>query len=134
VPPGWPAAAGPFPWLRRLCADTAAGLRLQVERRDRTIASIDQPEVTNGRWVRRGGVVVERSFAAALGVRVGEPIVIGGRSLRVVGIAVSAAMVPYPSLALLSPGVDGGAPVHPGLVWATVAEARSLSPSPASLS
>jgi predicted lysophospholipase L1 biosynthesis ABC-type transport system permease subunit len=35
-------------------------------------ALVDQPEVTQGTWVRPGGVVVERAFAEALGVRVGD--------------------------------------------------------------
>ena len=38
---------------------------VQVEGRDAAAAAVDQPKVTDGRWVRAGGVVVERSFADA---------------------------------------------------------------------
>jgi ABC-type lipoprotein release transport system permease subunit len=126
--------SGPYPLAQATVAGHGDRAVVQVEGRDRATASIDQPALTQGSWVRAGGVVLERSFAEALGVKVGERIVIGARSWRIVGTAVTAAMAPYPSLTLVGPTTRAGAPVHPGLAWATVADARSLAPTPASLS
>jgi ABC-type lipoprotein release transport system permease subunit len=85
--------------------------------RDPTAASVDQPELTQGSWVRDGGVVVEAGFADALDVGEGDQItlrsrlctietptrppdcrVVNGRSFRVVGVAVTAAARPYPDV------------------------------------
>jgi ABC-type lipoprotein release transport system permease subunit len=80
-------------------------------------ASVDQPVVTEGSWVRDGGVVVETGFADALDVGEGDQItlrsrvctfetstgppdcrVANSRSFRVVGVAVTAAARPYPDV------------------------------------
>ena len=74
-----------------------------------TAASVDQPELTEGSWVRDGGVVVEAAFADALGVHVGDRITLDGRSFRVVGVAVTAAIAGADS-ALYSPPVRRSAP------------------------
>jgi ABC-type lipoprotein release transport system permease subunit len=86
--------------------------------RDPADASVDQPELTQGTWVRDGGAVVEASFADALGVGEGDEItlrtrecqimtptrpepdcrVATSRSFRVVGVAVTAAARPYPDV------------------------------------
>jgi ABC-type lipoprotein release transport system permease subunit len=85
--------------------------------RDPAAASVDQPELTQGGWVRDGGVVVEAGFADALELGVGDEITlrtrvcglwIGGeapdcrvakrRSFEVVGVAVTAAARPYPGV------------------------------------
>jgi putative ABC transport system permease protein len=87
--------------------------------RDPAAASVDRPKLTQGSWVRDGGVVVEAGFADALGVGVGDRItlrsrlcevqasdqpsepdcrVVTGRSFRVVGVAVTAAARPYPDV------------------------------------
>jgi ABC-type lipoprotein release transport system permease subunit len=86
--------------------------------RDPDTAAVDQPELTQGTWVREGGAVVEASFAEALGVREGDEITVRtrecqimtptrpepdcrvatGRSFRVVGVAVTAAARPYPDV------------------------------------
>jgi ABC-type lipoprotein release transport system permease subunit len=85
--------------------------------RDSAAASVDQPEVTEGSWVRDGGVVVEAGFADALGVHEGDRVTLGTRactiqtptqpsecevvsrrSFRVVGVAVTAAARPYPDV------------------------------------
>jgi putative ABC transport system permease protein len=85
--------------------------------RDPTAAAVDQPELTEGSWVRDGGVVVEAGFADALGLREGDRItlrtrvcgidmpgrpgscrVAKRRSFRVVGVAVTAAARPYPDV------------------------------------
>ncbi len=87
--------------------------------RDAAAGSVDRPKLTQGSWVRDGGVVVEAGFADALGVGVGDRItlrsrlcefqpsdqpsepdcrVVKGRSFRVVGVAVTAAARPYPDV------------------------------------
>jgi putative ABC transport system permease protein len=111
---------------------TAHGTRaaVQAEGRDVAPATLDQPELTAGRWVRDGGVVVERAFADAFDVHTGDAVKVGGRSFRVAGIAVTAAMSPYPSAGSM---VDGHV-VHPGLVWLTRADARRLAVAPENVS
>ena len=69
---------------------------VQLEGRDATHAAVDRPRSTEGSWIGRGGVVVERSFADAFKLRAGDRITLGGHPFRVVGIAVTAAMSPYP--------------------------------------
>jgi ABC-type lipoprotein release transport system permease subunit len=85
--------------------------------RDPAAASIDQPELTQGSWVRDGGVVVEAGFADALDVGEGDHITlrsrlctfqtltgppdcsaVNDRPFRVVGVAVTAAARPYPDV------------------------------------
>jgi hypothetical protein len=85
--------------------------------RDSATVAVDQPEVTQGSWVRDGGVVVEAGFADALGVHEGDRVtlrtractfetptraseceVLSRRSFQVVGVAVTAAARPYPDV------------------------------------
>jgi ABC-type lipoprotein release transport system permease subunit len=85
--------------------------------RDSATVAVDQPEVTQGSWVRDGGVVVEAGFADALGVHEGDRVtlrtractfqtptraseceVVSRRSFQVVGVAVTAAARPYPDV------------------------------------
>jgi len=40
--------------------------------------------------------VIEAAFADALGVHAGDQITLNGRSFRVVGVAITAAVPPYP--------------------------------------
>ena len=70
----------------------------EAEGRTEAPAAVDQPELTAGSWVRPGGVVIERAFAEALGVSVGDRLTLNGQSFTVAGIAVSAAIVPYPNI------------------------------------
>ena len=51
-----------------------------------------------GTWVRPGGVVIERTFAEALGTGVGDRVTLNGRAFTVAGIAVTAAIAPYPNI------------------------------------
>ena len=74
---------------------------MQAVGRDAAPASVDQPELIQGSWVSDGGVVVEAAFANALDVRVGDPVTLDGRSFEVVGVAVTAAMPPYPATSCL---------------------------------
>jgi len=145
--------------------------------RDPETSSVDRPELTQGGWVRDGGAVLEAGFADALDLDVGDQItlrtrmctggtsttppdcrVVNGRSFRVVGVAVTAAVRPYPDVCFApfcpwfaeameegqaespppeeSPA-DGSVdderfvdhPVEPGLVWLTEADARDLAPA-----
>ncbi len=88
--------------------------------RDSAAASVDQPELTQGSWVRDGGAVVEAGFADALGVGEGDQITLRTRlctpmtptspeqdcrvakdlSFRVVGVAVTAAARAVPGFVL----------------------------------
>jgi putative ABC transport system permease protein len=85
---------------------------VQVEGRPPGVAAVDQPKVTDGTWIRSGGVVVERSFAEAANLRLGQTITLNGRPFRVVGFAVTAAFGGFPGMSLM---------------WATEATARSLA-------
>jgi putative ABC transport system permease protein len=85
---------------------------VQVEGREPGVAAVDQPEVTDGTWIRPGGVVVERSFAEVANLRLGQTITLNGRPFKVVGFAVTAAFGGYPGMSL---------------IWATEAVARSLA-------
>jgi ABC-type antimicrobial peptide transport system permease subunit len=84
---------------------------VEVEGRPPGVAAVDQPKVTDGTWIRSGGVVVERSFAEAANLRLGQTITLNGRPFRVVGFAVTAAFGGFPGMSLM---------------WATEATARSL--------
>ena len=85
---------------------------VQVEGRQPGVAAVDQPKVTDGTWIRPGGVVVERSFAEAANLRLGQTITLNGHPFRVVGFAVTAAFGGFPGMSLM---------------WATEAAARSLA-------
>jgi ABC-type antimicrobial peptide transport system permease subunit len=87
------------------------------------------------------------AFATALDVRVGDPVTLDRRSFEVVGVAVTAAMPPYPAAScIVPPGcVSGATPEelselppgllqNPGLVWLTEADVQSLTPDPDSWS
>ncbi|WP_031525879.1 FtsX-like permease family protein [Streptomyces sp. NRRL F-5123] len=85
---------------------------------------VDRPLVTSGVWVRPGGAVVERGFAKALGIGVGDNLAIGSRSYAVVGLAVSAATSVYP----WSDWAQGPGPSDfGGRVWLTSADARAAA-------
>jgi putative ABC transport system permease protein len=102
-------ATGPVgPVLRS--ADLVASVG--VEGRGPGVAAVDQPKVTDGTWIRPGGVVVERSFADAASLRVGQTITLNGHPFKVVGFAVTSAFGGFPGTSL---------------IWATEAAARSLA-------
>ncbi|MFI7462121.1 FtsX-like permease family protein [Nonomuraea sp. NPDC049646] len=138
--------SGPYPVIAGTLKASGRTSDVQAMGRDAAAAAVDQPEVTRGSWVSDGGVVLEAAFADSLGVGVSDPVTLGGRSFRVVGVAVTAAMPPYPGAScIVSAGcVNGAVPddrdlpaglLHnPGLVWLTRADARSLAPDRGSLS
>ncbi|MEV0618206.1 FtsX-like permease family protein [Nonomuraea sp. NPDC050404] len=92
-----------------------------------TPGALNRPLVTSGQWVRPGGTVIERGFATALGVGVGDRVTIAGRPYPVVGIAVTAATSVYPWAAQIGPG--GGASDYTGLAWMTRSDTRDLASS-----
>jgi putative ABC transport system permease protein len=124
------AHSGPFPvaWpvlrTRRIRADVMA------EGRAATAAAVDQPKVVAGSWVRPGGIVLERAFADALGLRVGDRVTLGGHPFLVTGIAVTAAVPVYSQVCFY--GGCSGPPgqrrsFDTGLVWLTEPAARALA-------
>jgi ABC-type lipoprotein release transport system permease subunit len=163
--PGVVDHSGPYPVTGALLEAQGQLATAQVEGRDPAAASVDQPELTQGSWVDDGGAVIEAAFAEALGVRAGDRITLNGRSFEVVGVAVTAATAPYPSM---SPTGTAENPLqycvpypdpcdqqsetrgdpspevraalrridveHPGLVWLTQSDARSLAPQAESVS
>src|SRR4029453_13888749 len=119
---------------------------VQAVGRDPAPASVDQPKLIQGSWVSDGGVVVEAAFANALDVRVGDPVTLDGRPFEVVGVAVTAAMPPYPEAScIVRVGCASGATPeelsklppdllqNPGLVWLTQTDVRTLTAAHASV-
>jgi putative ABC transport system permease protein len=109
---------------------------VMAEGRDATPAKVDQPKVVSGRWVRSGGVVVERSLADLLDLEVGQWVRLGStgtygvgggpgsmRRFEVTGIAVTAAIEPPSIATYMHPS---GFP-EPGLVWVTRSAAEQLA-------
>jgi ABC-type lipoprotein release transport system permease subunit len=145
--PGVIDHSGPYPVTPAELQASGRTSDVQAVGRDAAPASVDQPELIQGSWVSDGGVVVEAAFANALDVRVGDPVTLDGRSFEVVGVAVTAAMPPYPAAScFVPPGcVSGATPEelselppgllqNPGLVWLTEADVRSLTTDSDSLS
>jgi putative ABC transport system permease protein len=85
--PGVIAHSGPYPTAFSAVRFRGHTVDVVAEGRDQAPAPVDQPKVTQGGWIRPGAVVVERGFADALGVHVGDNVGIGGRSFRVAGMA-----------------------------------------------
>jgi putative ABC transport system permease protein len=115
--PGVTDHGGPYPVIRGELEVGGETAGVWAVGRDTAAAPIDRPELTEGRWVRDGGVVFEAGFADALDVGTGDRItlrtslctvptpstppgcrVVGDRELEVVGVAVSAAASPYPDV------------------------------------
>ncbi|MFF4772894.1 FtsX-like permease family protein [Microtetraspora fusca] len=138
--------SGPYPVIAGKLEASGRTSDVQAMGRDVTVAAVDQPEVTQGRWVSDGGVVLEAAFADSLDVGVGDSITLGSRSFNVVGVAVTAAMPPYPGAScIVSVGcINGAIPddrnlpaglLHnPGLVWLTQADVLNLASDRSSLS
>ncbi len=122
---GVSAASGPYPLVYAVLRVNGRMAGAQAEGRTEAPAAVDQPVLTAGSWVRPGGVVIERTFAEALGVSVGDRLTLNGQSFTVAGIAVSAAIVPYPNICYSGCSLTGyldGYGIGPrdiGLVWMT---------------
>ncbi|XVQ07310.1 FtsX-like permease family protein [Spirillospora sp. CA-255316] len=138
--------SGPYPVIAGKLEASGRTSDVQIEGRDTTIAAVDQPQVTQGSWVGDGGVVLEAAFADSLDVGVGDSVTLDGRSFKVVGVAVTAAMPPYPGASCIVSAscINGAIPddrdlparlLHnPGLIWLTQTDVRSLASDPSSLS
>lgn len=126
---GVAASSGPFPvtWAALRTGHMAGSA--EVEGRGAVPSPVDRPKLLQGSWIRAGGVVVEASFASALGIGVGDRLGLGGHSFVVTGIAVTAAIPDYPDtcshLGCFLAGVLSS--YNPGLVWATRADARRIA-------
>ena len=129
--PGVTAHSGPFPFAGTVIRAHGLTAVMFVEARSQQPAVVDQPKPTSGGWVRPGGIVLERTFADALGVGVGDRVTVDGRPFTVAGVAVTAASPPFPNLCYI--GCQGGFPADagqltnsPGLGWVTEADAAPL--------
>jgi putative ABC transport system permease protein len=109
---GVQAHGGPYPMATAVMRSTGIVTGASVEGRQPGVAAVDQPKVTDGTWIRSGGVVVERTFAQAASLRLGQAITLNGHPFQVVGFAVSTAFDGFPGISLM---------------WATEAAARSLA-------
>jgi putative ABC transport system permease protein len=131
--PGVTGSSGPFPLSGALVRANGLVAGAEAEGRDEAPAAVDQPKLTAGAWVRPGGVVLERAFAAGLGVGAGDRITLNGRPFTVTGIAVTAASAPYPDLCYYSAGgcragpPDTGSVRDRGLLWLTKPDALALA-------
>jgi putative ABC transport system permease protein len=128
--PGVIAHSGPYPVAWPVLRADGITADAMAEGRDPARAPVDQPEVIQGTWVRGDGVVMERAFAAALGVHVGDHVTLDGRRFPVIGIAVTAAIPVFSQVCFY--GGCSGPPGKPlsfdtGLVWVTQATAHSLA-------
>jgi putative ABC transport system permease protein len=145
--------SGPYPVVSGVIRFDGRIADVWAEGRTTTSVAVDQPLLTAGSWVRPGGVVIERTFADALGVSVGGKVTVSGKSFTVAGIAVTAAQAPYPNLCngtLLGPnptesrfsnacppsfnipflslgGRDLSSSDEVGLIWTTEADAARLT-------
>ena len=75
----------PFPLAGALVRANGLTAGAEAEGRDEIPAAVDQPKLTAGSWVRTGGAVLERTFAAGLGAGVGDRITLNGRAFTVSG-------------------------------------------------
>jgi putative ABC transport system permease protein len=137
--PGVTGYSGPYPVASALLRVRGLTVGVEAEGRDQAPASIDNPKLIAGTWVRSGGIVLERTFAEALGAGVGDRVTLDGRSFRVVGIAVTAAALPYPNLCYIEGGgctfnMQNSFNGSPGFAWVTEPDARSLASAQAPLS
>ena len=135
--------SGPYPVASVILRTRGLTVPVQAEGRGQAAAAVDQPKLTAGSWVRPGGVVLERTFATALGVVVGGRVTLDGRPFTVAGIAVTAAAAPYPNCYLTScmftgPQMGAGSSslstLNVGLAWVTEAAARAMASPQAPLS
>ena len=127
--------SGPYPVTFALLKTHGLTTSTMIEGRDPTPASLDQPLLTAGDWIRPDGMVVERSFADALGVGVGDLVTLNGRHFQVAGIAVDAAIPPYPHVCGIGCDVlyrnaisnEQISFYQPGLIWLSRPDALSVA-------
>jgi putative ABC transport system permease protein len=144
--PGVARHSGPFPVVATMLEANGHRVVAQAEGRDAAPAAVDRPRLTQGRWVRGGGIVLEAAFADALGVSAGDRVVVKpidarpspgppsaralgpGRSFRVAGVAVTAATPPYPEPGCIANLCMGGDDT--GVAWLTRADVARLGAPP----
>src|SRR5215470_3796034 len=133
--PGVTGHSGPYPLAAAILRVHGITAGVEAEGRDQAPAAVDQSKLTAGTWARPGGVVLERTFAEALGTGAGARITLNGRPFTVAGIAVTAANPPYPNLCYASGGgcygnFSGQLPGRNiGLIWMTTPDASKLATS-----
>jgi putative ABC transport system permease protein len=131
--PGVTGSSGPYPLAGALVQANGRTAGAETEGRSESPAAVDQPKLTAGTWVRPGGVVLERTFAEALGVGVGDRVTLNGTPFAVAGIAVTAANPPYPNLCYTGGGGCYAGPNVPaqdmGLLWLTEPDVLGLATS-----
>src|SRR6204780_203402 len=140
---GVTAYSGPYPVASVVLRTRGLTVPVQAEGRGQAPAAVDQPKLTSGSWVRPGGVVIERTFAEALSVGVGDRVTLNGQPFTVAGIAVTAAAAPYPNCYLTNcmftgpqtgPSSSNVSTLNVGLAWVTEADARAMASPQAPLS
>jgi putative ABC transport system permease protein len=119
------ATSRPYPVASVIMRAGGYTAGVTAEGRPAAPAALDRPAIIQGSWVSPGGVVVERSFAGALGISPGDHVTLNGHRFTVAGIAVTAASPPYPMTGFMSHNPALGN--DPGLIWVTEAEARGLA-------
>jgi len=145
---GVASSSGPYPVASATVRFDGRYADVFAEGRSAALAAVDQPLLTAGSWVRPDGVVIERTFADALGVWVGDRVTLNDKSFTVAGIAVTAAQPPYPNLcqgpllslpltattgllissdACSSLNITSGNPRDIGVIWTTEADAIGLT-------
>jgi len=132
--PGVESSSGPYPVVGATIRFDGRTAGVFAQGRGQEPAAVDRPDVTAGSWVRPGGVVLERTFAEALGAQVGDVVTLNGQRFTVAGIAVTAAQAPYPNLCYFTASscppwltVPGGDWRNVGVIWMTEAGALALA-------
>jgi putative ABC transport system permease protein len=112
--PGVAAVGGPWTHLYGSLRVPGGTEDLTAEVRDTGRSAVDQPLVTDGRWLGPGGgVVLESGLAATLGRGAGDTVTIAGRPFPVRGVAMTTSRGRFP----LS---------RPAQVWVTPAAAAEM--------
>ena len=83
---GVTAYSGPYPVAWPVLRAHGITADAMAEGRDAAPAVVDQPKIIQGTWVHADGVVIERAFADALGVHLGEHITLDGRAAGVLSV------------------------------------------------
>jgi putative ABC transport system permease protein len=151
--PGVTGRGGPYPVAGAVLQLGGLAVQVQAEGRSQSAVAVDQPKVTAGSWVRPDGIVLERTFAEAIGASVGDRVRLNGHRYTVTGIAVTAASAPFPNLCYQPGGtcvasvptncspagcvaVGSGETLstfNMGLAWVTEPDARALASAAAPL-
>jgi len=131
---GVASSSGPYPVVGATIRFDGRTAGVFAQGRGQEPAAVDRPDVTAGSWVRPGGVVLERTFAEALGAQVGDVVTLNGQRFTVAGIAVTAAQAPYPNLCYFTASscppwltVPGGDWRNVGVIWMTEGGALGLA-------